>query len=91
MLIIERNTRGLGESLAVRFSGKPKATWFDVYFSDYNWTAGLALPGLSTALISKGREHCLAGLARQGHVSPSLSAFTTGHRIHRPTVRGSSC
>jgi hypothetical protein len=91
MLTIDRNTRGLRDSLAVRFSGKLMGTQFDIYSSDYNWTVGLALPGLSTTLISKGQEHCLAGLARQGHASPSLTAFTIGPRIHHPTVHGSSC
>ena len=91
MLTIERNTRGLRDSLAVSFSGKSKAAQSDIYYSDYNWKAGLALLGLSTTLISKGREHCLAGLARQEHASPFLIVFTIGPRIHRPIVRGSSC
>ena len=91
MLTIERNTRGLRDSLAVRFSGNPIVAQFDFYSSDYNWKAGLALLGLSTTLISKGREHYLAGLVRQGHASPFLIVFTFGHRIHRPIVRVSSC
>ena len=58
MLAIERNTRGLRDSLAVRFSGKLIMTTefdiFDIYSSDFNWTTGLALPRLSTMLITKG-------------------------------------
>jgi hypothetical protein len=92
MLTNERNTRGLRDSLAVRFPGKIIDNALLTFTpSDYNWTAGLALPGLSTMLISKEGEHCLAGLARQGHASPSLTTFIIGPRIHLPTVRGSFC
>jgi hypothetical protein len=90
MLIIERNTRGLRDSLAVRFSRKLLCYTIDIFTSDFYWTTGFALPRLSTMLILKGREHRFAGLARQGHVSPSLTVYTIGRRIHRPIVRRSS-
>ena len=96
MLTIERNTRGFHDSLAVRFSIKLKN--ISLTFSLATRTGQLASLFQSSlqhsrGLISKGREHYLVGLAsaRQGHVSPFLTAFTVGPRIHRPIVRGFSC